>query len=147
MEAAAAGTPFRIGTLQRVAAGMVEAIATDDALLVQALEDGEGRYDLARHMVNTGVFAIKIGQGAGCRPEELPWLGLAACLHDVGMVIVPKRILDKPEALTEKRRPWCVGIPRKGFGSCKAWARSSSGWPTSSCRSTNARTAAATLAA
>jgi HD-GYP domain-containing protein (c-di-GMP phosphodiesterase class II) len=115
LEAAAAGTPFRIGTLQRVAAGMVEAVASDDTLVVQALEDGEGRYDLARHMVNTAVFAIKIGQGAGCRPEELPWLGLAACLHDVGMVIVPNRILDKPEALTEEETALVRRHPEKGF--------------------------------
>jgi HD-GYP domain-containing protein (c-di-GMP phosphodiesterase class II) len=115
LEAAAAGTPFQIGTLQRTVAGMADAVSSGDALLVQALDDGDGRYDLSRHMVNTAIFAIKIGQGADCRPEELLWLGLAACLHDVGMVIVPKRILDKPEALTDEETVLVRRHPEKGF--------------------------------
>ena len=99
LDAVAAGNAFEIGALQRIVAGMANSILSSDELLVHALIDDDSAYDLSRHMANTAVFAIKIGHGAGCRTEELPWLGLAACLHDVGMTIIPKHILNKPGPL------------------------------------------------
>jgi HD-GYP domain-containing protein (c-di-GMP phosphodiesterase class II) len=66
-------------------------------------------------MANTAVFAIKIGQGAGCRPEELPWLGLAACLHDVGMTISPRPLLDKPGPLSADETALVRQHPDEGF--------------------------------
>lgn len=115
LEAASRAEACTVGTLRRVMAGMVQALATSDALLLQAQEAGDPRVDLARHMVNVAVFALKIGQGAGCRDDELPWLGLAACLHDVGMVIVPRRILEKPEALSPDEMALVRQHPEKGF--------------------------------
>ena len=115
LEAATAGQAFEIETLQRIVAGMAKSILSGDDLLVQALIDEDAVYDLARHMANTAVFAIKIGHGAGCRTEELPWLGLAACLHDVGMTIVPKPILDKPGPLTADETALVRQHPEQGF--------------------------------
>lgn len=115
LEAASRGEACTVGTLRRVMAGMVQALATGDDLLLQAQEAGDPRVDLARHMVNVAIFSLKIGQGAGCRDDELPWLGLAACLHDVGMVIVPRRILDKPEALSPDEMALVRQHPEKGF--------------------------------
>jgi len=115
LEAAAAGNAFEIGTLQRIVAGMAKSILSGDDLLVHALIDDDAVYDLARHMANTAVFAIKIGYGAGCRTEELPWLGLAACLHDVGMTIVPKHILEKPGPLTADETTVVRQHPEHGF--------------------------------
>jgi HD-GYP domain-containing protein (c-di-GMP phosphodiesterase class II) len=116
LEAAAAGNAFQVATLQRIVAGVATSILEGDDLLVQALVGNDGLdYDVSRHLVNTAIFAIKIGQGADCRTEELSWLGLAACLHDVGMVIVPKRILDKPGPLTTEETTLVRQHPEKGF--------------------------------
>lgn len=115
LEAASQGNACNVGTLRRVVAGMVKALASGDDLLLQALEPGETHLDLPRHMVNVAIFAVKIGQGAGCREEELPWLGLAACLHDVGMVILPRRVLEKPEPLTPDEISLLHRHPEKGF--------------------------------
>ncbi len=115
LEAAAAGNAFEIETLQRVVAHMAKSILSGDELLVHALTDDDTVYDLSQHMLNTAVFAIKIGQGAGCRTEELPWLGLAACLHDVGMVIVSASILHNPAPLTDEALALVRRHPENGF--------------------------------
>jgi HD-GYP domain-containing protein (c-di-GMP phosphodiesterase class II) len=111
----AAGNAFQIEELQRLIVGMAKSILSGDDLLVQALTDDDTDYQLSRHMANTAVFAIKIGHGGGCRTEELPWLGLAACLHDVGMTIVPKPILHKPGPLTADEMALVRQHPDNGF--------------------------------
>jgi len=115
LEAAAAGNAFEVRAVHRIVAGMAKSVSNGDGLLVQALSDDDTDYDLSRHMVNTTIFAIKIGQGGGCRAEELPWLGLAACLHDVGMSSVPKQLLDKPGPLTADETTLVRQHPETGF--------------------------------
>lgn len=115
LDAAAEADAFQAETLQRLVIQMATSIQKRDGLLVQALGNRETDVDLARHMVNTAIFAIKIGQGAGCRTDELPWLGFAACLHDVGMIIVPKRLLEKPGPLTAEETLLVRQHPEKGF--------------------------------
>jgi HD-GYP domain-containing protein (c-di-GMP phosphodiesterase class II) len=107
--------PLVLGALQRITAGLARAVATGDDLLLQALEAGEPQWDLAKHMVNVAVFAVKIGQGAGSKDEELPWLALAAALHDVGMLAVSTATLQKPGALTEEERGLVRRHPEVGF--------------------------------
>jgi HD-GYP domain-containing protein (c-di-GMP phosphodiesterase class II) len=115
LAAAKAGTSIAVGALQRIAAGLARAVTTGDDLLLQAMENDGPKLDLPRHMVNVAVFAVKIGQGAGCREEELPWLALAACLHDVGMLAVPHSLLDKPVALTAEETALVRRHPEVGF--------------------------------
>ena len=115
LDLASQGTAFSVGRLQQIVTGMVKCLITGDELIVFALNGSETGVDLARHMVNTSILAVKIAQGASCRVEELPWIGLAACLHDVGMVIVPRRILEKPDGLTAEETALMRRHPEKGF--------------------------------
>jgi HD-GYP domain-containing protein (c-di-GMP phosphodiesterase class II) len=82
--------------------------------LVQALEGGETHLDLPKHMVNVAILAVKIGQGIGYGEEDLQRLAGAACLHDVGMVSIPPRMLEKPGALTPDERALIHQHPEKG---------------------------------
>jgi len=100
VEAVSAGKPFEVGVLQRVVADLIESLTRGDELLVRALEGGETHLDLAGHTVNVAIFAIRIGQAIGYGEEDLRRLALAACLHDLGMASIPRRILEKPGALT-----------------------------------------------
>jgi HD-GYP domain-containing protein (c-di-GMP phosphodiesterase class II) len=116
LTAARDSRPFSVGTLQRIMGAMANTLAGgDDRLLLQAMETGHDQVDLPGHMVNTAIFAVKIGQGAGCSDEELPWLALAGSLHDLGMVILPSRILEKPESLSDEERALVRHHPEKGF--------------------------------
>ncbi len=114
-QAAADGAALRIANLQRIMAALVKELLMGDGLLLKALEPGESQIDRPRHMVNCAVFAVKIGQGMGAREEEFPWLALAGSLHDIGMVITPARILNKPSALTDEERALVRMHPEKGF--------------------------------
>ena len=116
LDAARDGRSFSVMTLQRIIAGMARSFSDgDDRLVVQAMEFGEGTYDLPRHLINTAIFALKIAQGLDCPKEELPWEGLAAALHDIGMVIVPQRILDKATNLSDEETALLRQHPEKGF--------------------------------
>jgi HD-GYP domain-containing protein (c-di-GMP phosphodiesterase class II) len=115
LQAAADAAPIRIAQLQRAMEAFVKDLLAGDDLLIQALEPVETQADRARHMVNCAVFAVKIGQGTGVPKEKLLHLALAGCLHDIGMVIVPPRILNKPSALTREERDLVRMHPEKGF--------------------------------
>jgi hypothetical protein len=116
LTAARDSRPFSVGTLQRIVGVMAGALAGgDDRLLLQAMGGGQTHVDLPRHLVNTAIFAVKIGQGVGCSGEELPWLALAGSLHDIGMVILPQRILEKPDSLSDEETALVRHHPEKGF--------------------------------
>jgi HD-GYP domain-containing protein (c-di-GMP phosphodiesterase class II) len=115
LDLASRGASFSVARLQQIVAEMVKGLTTGDELLVHALKGNETGVDLARQMVNTAILAVKIAHGAGCRVQEQPSIGLAACLHDVGMVVVPRRILEKPDRLTAEETALVRRHPEKGF--------------------------------
>jgi HD-GYP domain-containing protein (c-di-GMP phosphodiesterase class II) len=115
VEAAARGSLVTLKALEAVAQGLVESLATGDALLARALVGGESHLDLPTHMVNVAILAIKIGQGIGYRPEELRRLALAACLHDVGMITVPRAIMDKYGGLSPEELALLRHHPERSF--------------------------------
>src|SRR5262249_34965999 len=45
-------------------------------------------------------LAFELGKAAGCSPDVLKALRLAAVLHDVGNIAISPQILEKPGALT-----------------------------------------------
>jgi HD-GYP domain-containing protein (c-di-GMP phosphodiesterase class II) len=66
-------------------------------------------------MVNVAILAVKIGQGIGYGEEDLQRLALVSCLHDVGMLIVPQNILEKPGRLDPDEVALIRQHPEKGF--------------------------------
>jgi len=113
--AVSSGKPCELGALQRVVADLIASLAREDGLVVLALKEGETHLDLPRHLVNVAIFAIKIGQGIGYGEEDLQRLALAACLHDVGMTSVPRRILEKPGVLAPEELALIRQHPEQGF--------------------------------
>lgn len=56
------------------------------------------------HSERVAVYAEWLGAELGMRPRQLHTLRTAALLHDVGKLIVPRRILRKPGTLTDDER-------------------------------------------
>lgn len=52
------------------------------------------------HSVNVGVLSLIIGIEVGLEKEALMKLGMGAILHDIGKVMIPEDILNKPTRLT-----------------------------------------------
>ncbi len=62
---------------------------------------GKGIPDnLAAHSANVCIYSLLLGKGANYSDVQLTELGMTALLHDIGMIFVPKGIIDKKEKLT-----------------------------------------------
>jgi HD-GYP domain-containing protein (c-di-GMP phosphodiesterase class II) len=58
------------------------------------------------HALQVALLSVRIGTAFGLRPRELETLELAAKLHDVGKLAVPRSILAKPGPLDDEE--WTV---------------------------------------
>ncbi len=72
-----------------------------DALLWMSKIRSQDEYT-AEHCLNVCILAINFGRHLGMVEADLEKIGLCGLLHDVGKMLVPLEILNKPEALTEK---------------------------------------------
>ena len=54
------------------------------------------------HSVNTAILAVSLGTYLSLDKPQLAALGVAALLHDIGKVGIPKEIINKPGKLTEE---------------------------------------------
>jgi putative nucleotidyltransferase with HDIG domain len=53
------------------------------------------------HSTNVCVLSLSAAQVMGWLPGDLRQVGLGALLHDIGKVLIPKQILNKPALLTD----------------------------------------------
>ena len=70
--------------------------------LVRALAKSDG--ETHRHSLEVSATARAVGQRLGLGGDELDEVELAALLHDVGKLRLPRELLTKPGALTEEER-------------------------------------------
>lgn len=61
------------------------------------------RYDTYTftHCVNVSILSIALGRHIGLRREDLFKLGVGAILHDIGKMLIPEGLLNKPGAYSE----------------------------------------------
>lgn len=69
------------------------------SVLIRALE-AKDQYT-AGHVERVASFCHKIGTELGLKPTQLDRLRYAALMHDIGKLVVPNQILNKPGRLTE----------------------------------------------
>jgi HD-GYP domain-containing protein (c-di-GMP phosphodiesterase class II) len=67
------------------------------------------------HCVNVSVLSIRIGQALGLSRVELANLGVAALLHDIGKIMVPTEVLQKPGRLDAEEWAAIHRHPKEGF--------------------------------
>jgi len=86
---------------RQVFATSVELKETEDSAvqtLIKALE-AKDRYT-AGHVERVAIYSVYIGKELGLGPGRIERLRLAALMHDIGKLIVPNRLLNKPGRLT-----------------------------------------------
>lgn len=95
---------------RRIDSGKVEAtvnkmvdsvIRNQDALLSLARLKSFDDYTFA-HCVNVCILSLALGRHMGLAKEDLYQLGLGAILHDIGKMLIPEQVLNKPGRLTEE---------------------------------------------
>ncbi|MGI6632732.1 MAG: HD-GYP domain-containing protein [Bacillota bacterium] len=70
---------------------------------------------LYTHGINVCVLSIAIAEGMKLPESTLRQVGMGALLHDVGKILIPKPILDKPSLLTDDEYSLIKTHAMKGF--------------------------------
>ncbi|WP_027186410.1 HD-GYP domain-containing protein [Desulfovibrio inopinatus] len=85
-----------------------------DALLTLVNVLSEERYTYS-HCINVAVLATSFGNFLDLPSSMLEELGTAALFHDIGKIVVPRSILNKPGKLTEAEFEIIKRHPRESF--------------------------------
>lgn len=85
---------------ERVVDQLMNAFATDMSLLVNFTNVKQSKSYLYRHSLNTAVLSINIAAALGYDRRRVGEVGLAALLKDIGMTMVPEKVLNAPRALS-----------------------------------------------
>ena len=94
--------------------GIVNQLEENSYLILKVTEKSEG-FDLATHMVNVAIIAVKVGIGLGYGKSELSKLAQAALIHDIGMGKVSQTLLEKPGKLTPLEFEEVKKHPKYGY--------------------------------
>jgi HD-GYP domain-containing protein (c-di-GMP phosphodiesterase class II) len=79
---------------------MAEVDHPQDELFIMAIHlDDRFKY-VIHHSVNVAVYALKMAQHLGFTQKQKLEVAMAALLHDVGMAVIPDKILYKQEKLS-----------------------------------------------
>lgn len=127
MMAARFGRPLELGNLRPVAEGIADSVMRNPGTLVSLCRMKEVDAYTYKHCVAVGTLMVAFGQALGLERELLPELGLAGILHDLGKMLVPLHILNKPgkhtaeEAEAMRRHvPLGLGLLREVAGGNQA---------------------------
>lgn len=95
---------IRTRRLRRVTQAVVDQLLEDESALLSMTTIKEFDDYLFTHSANVAILSVALGQRLGFDKRTLGDLCLAAFLHDLGKILVPKEILDKPTELDERER-------------------------------------------
>lgn len=73
----------------------------------------------AGHNFRVTMFALRLAEEMGVRPEQMRALAQGAIVHDVGKINIPDAILNKPGRLTDAERAVIEQHPGKGYEMCR----------------------------
>ncbi len=91
-------------TIQNGLKAIETIVNTDKAiefLYGKAIQSEEKIESIVSHSVNVSIYAMFLGQGLNYSQEQLTQLGITALLHDIGMILLPKGIINKSGKLNE----------------------------------------------
>jgi HD-GYP domain-containing protein (c-di-GMP phosphodiesterase class II) len=81
---------------------MVETQPFRDVLFIMAIHLDDRYNFVINHSVNVAIFALKMGANLGFSQDQQVQIGMAGLLHDVGTALIPDRIINKKERLSDQ---------------------------------------------
>ena len=72
-------------------------------------------YHTYTHSINMSVIGLLFGKHLSLNPHELDCLGTGMLLHDIGKVVVPPEIINKPGSLTKEEFSEIKKHPKAGL--------------------------------
>lgn len=87
---------------RRLVQGLIDLMGNHEMYMIglTTIKNFEG-YAL-NHSLNVCLLSLALGQRLGLERGQLRDLGLAAIFHDLGRLLIPQEILEKPSALTDE---------------------------------------------
>jgi HD-GYP domain-containing protein (c-di-GMP phosphodiesterase class II) len=102
-------------SLFSIAEMMLLSLAKEKEILIKVMDPGYSGDYLANHSLNVAFLSCEIGKGMELSYRELCELGVAALVHDIGMLKVDSSLYNKKEGLTQNERAALEEHPRLGF--------------------------------
>ncbi|MFN2384294.1 MAG: HD-GYP domain-containing protein [Gemmatimonadota bacterium] len=114
MESLRAGRSLQRYKVKRGVQQIVDSVLEDETLLLGLTNLRDFDEPTFTHSVNVCIFSVALGQKIGLSRLELYDLGMAALMHDLGKVDVPREILSKVEKLTSEE--WAMMQRHAAYG-------------------------------
>ncbi len=97
------GKAFSLDPGLRIVEEMVEGHSSDRELLfIKALHYDDKQQFVVNNNVNVAIFALKMAEGLGWNKQSRLEIGMAGLLHNVGMGLIPEKLIFKQERLSEE---------------------------------------------
>jgi len=87
--------------------------------ILRNIEPGEGKNYLAFHSARTAILSIVIGSFMKMPPYKQIELGIAALLHEAGMLRLPSQIYMSGKTLTDQEQKAIIAHPALGYNMLK----------------------------
>ncbi len=115
MEEVQFGRPINAVAAKQAVAYCVDSVLNSpDALMLMTQLKRRDEYT-AQHSMNVCIFSIALGRQINLSVEELNNVGLCGMLHDMGKMLVPMEILNKPGRLGPEEMPIMQSHTVKGW--------------------------------
>jgi HD-GYP domain-containing protein (c-di-GMP phosphodiesterase class II) len=102
MQEVSLGKSIDVALAKDVVASIVDSvIQSPDAMMWLTQLKKRDEYT-SQHSMNVAVFSIALGRQLGLSIPELNDLGLCGMMHDMGKMLVPLEVLNKPGRLTDE---------------------------------------------
>ncbi len=103
------------GILREKIAELIEDIITREPIAIFLSEIKNFDNYTSEHSFNVAVLSILIGLTLGLKRSEMVDLGVGALLHDVGKMLLPRSLINKPEKLNTSEWEQIKKHPENGY--------------------------------
>lgn len=103
-----------VAAKEAVASCVDSVLNSPDALMLMTQLRNQDEYT-AQHSMNVCIYAIALGRQIDLSIEELNHVGMCGMMHDMGKMLVPPEILNKPDRLTPEELVIMQSHTKKGW--------------------------------
>jgi putative nucleotidyltransferase with HDIG domain len=106
---------IEITKFEKIAEDLIKGVNTGQNLLpYMKLIETKDEYTL-RHSINVSIAATLMGKWVKYSESEIKILAVSALLHDIGKIMIPDYILNKPGKLSQYEFKFMKNHPKLGF--------------------------------
>jgi len=99
----------------RILQKMAEVDHPRDELFIMAIHLDDCFKYVIHHSVNVAIYTLKMAEDLGFSKKSKLEIAMAALLHDVGMAVIPDRILYKQEKLSQQEKKILIERPNYSY--------------------------------